>query len=103
MQTKAWEDVKVALVFLLKNDERFYDIASYYENIQAIERDRLLLCGEAETSEEEEYGHQLLGKQLRLLLEQTDTLRRYICESGGVSEGANLIINPLDLRVSENP
>ncbi len=104
LQTKAWEDVKIALVFLLKNDERFYDIASYYENIQAIERDRLLLCAEAETSEEEEeYGHQRFGKQLRFLLEQTGTVRRYICESAGVSEEANLITNPLDLRVSENP
>lgn len=101
LQTKAWEDVKVALVFLLKNDERFYDIASYYENIQAIERERHLLCAEAETSEEE-YGHQPLGKRLRYLLEQTATVRNHIRESGGVSEEANLITNPLDLRVSEN-
>lgn len=77
LQTRAWEDVRVRLAQLLRSSKQFDDIANYYENIQAVERYRLVGT-DAETSEE--YGYQSVKRQLRLLLELSDIARGHIRE-----------------------
>jgi hypothetical protein len=75
LQTRAWEDTRVELAHLLKNDEQFNDIADYYENIQAVERYRLIDTG-AETSEE--HRQHSVKRQLHLLLEMSDVAKGHI-------------------------
>ena len=103
LQTKAWEEVKIALVLLSKKDEQFDDIASYYENIQAVERERkkeirspeeetfggLEETGAQEDAENcEKHEHQRVAKQVRFLLEVSEIARGHIRKHGCVSENA---------------
>ena len=102
LQTKAWEEGKIALTLLLKKDKHFDNIASYYEEIQAIERDRE---NKVQPSEEEhfqsletrpredaenfeEHEHERVAKQVRLLLEMSDTVRGHTRKHGCFSKNA---------------
>jgi len=75
LQSRAWEDARVRLTYLLKDRKQFDDIAKYYGNIQAAEEYRLLDTG-AEASEER--TQQRVKQQLRLLLELSDVAREHI-------------------------
>jgi len=75
LQTKAWEDARVRLAHLLRNDKQFDDIARYYWSIQEIERYRL---GNTGTATSEEQRQTYITSQLRLLLELSDTARGHI-------------------------
>jgi hypothetical protein len=102
LQTKAWEEVKIALVLLSKKDKQFHDIASYYEDIHAVERDRKekvesseeepfrgLETGPQETAQNSEgHEHQRVAKRLRFLLEMSDIARGHIRKYGCVSDNA---------------
>jgi hypothetical protein len=87
LQTKAWEDARTRLAYLLNNHKQFDDIARYYWNIQEIERYRLDSTG-AETSEENRQTY--VTSQLRLLLKLSDTarghIRKYIAPLQGLED-----------------
>jgi hypothetical protein len=75
LQSRAWEDARVRLTYLLKNRKQFDDIAEYYGNIQAAEEYRLLDTGAGAS---EERNQQRINQQLRLLLELSDVAREHI-------------------------
>jgi len=76
LQSRAWEDARVRLAYLLRNRKQFDDIARYYGNIQAVEGYRLLDTGAA--TPDEEHRQQRVKQQLRLLLELSDVASRHI-------------------------
>ncbi len=76
LQSRAWEDVRARLAYLLKNRKQFDDIARYYGTIQAVEGYRLLDTG-TEASDEE-HRQRRVKQQLSLLLELSDVARQHI-------------------------
>lgn len=75
LQMRDWNDTRVRLSQLLST-ESYSDIAKYYNNLSVINDFRL------KGVDEEAYRRERVAGQLRLLLQQSETARQHIRDSG---------------------
>lgn len=66
--TKVWEDIRVRLSQLLKEENQFADIATYYDTLQAVDASRL------DITTPEKARRDMVRPMLPILRKQTDTV-----------------------------